>query len=145
MFDFLRSYKAEIRELSTYLTVKWKMKPAYVNAFLDTYKKEVGSALVLCKKRMSAAHKSKDPDQSLAAKSILGQEYAMALVTAAYSGFRKDLKKGKHVGTEVERSIWAILSSRSDIVNQMDPAFGKYIADNFEEKFPGLFAEVFEG
>ena len=120
------------------------MKPAYVNTFLDIYKKEVGSSLVLCKKRMSAARKSLDPDQSLAAKAIIGQEYAMALVTAAYSGFKKDLQKGKYVGTEVEKSIWAILSSRSDIVDQMDPAFGKYIAENFEEKFPKLFDEVFD-
>ena len=144
MFGFLKSYNAEKRELSTYLSQKWKMNPAYANAFLDTYKKEAGSSLVLCKKRMSAARKSLDPDQSLAAKAIIGQEYAMALVTAAYSGFKKDLQKGEYVGTEIEKSIWAILSSRSDIVDQMDPAFGKYIAENFEEKFPGLFDEVFD-
>ena len=144
MFGFFKSYNAETRELSEYLQDNWKMKPTYADAFLDTYKKEVGGSLVLCRKRLAAAQNSSDPDQSHAANTILGQEFPMALVTAAYGGYMSDLRKGKYAGTDVEKSIWAILSTRSDIVDQMDPAFGKHIVKSFEEKFPGLFDEVFE-
>ena len=144
MFGFFKSYEAEIRELSEYLTDDWHMKSIYANAFLDSYKKEVGGSLALCRKRLSAAQNSSDPGQSLAGLSMLGQEFPMALVNAAYSGYMSDLRRGRYVGTVVEKSIWAILSNRSDIVDQMDPAFGRYIDKTFEEKFPGLFDEVFE-
>ncbi len=145
MFGLFRSYNAENRELSEFLLENWKMKPTYADAFLNTYHKEVGGSLVLCRKRLSTAQKSADPGQSHAANTILGQEFPMALVTAAYGGYMNDLRQGKYEGTVVEKSIWAILSTRSDIVDQMDPSLGKHIARSFEEKFPGLFDEVFEG
>ena len=53
-----------------------------------------------------------------------------------------DLRRGKHVGTTVEKAIWAILA-RSDLVEDLDRLFSEYIDDTHEEKFPGLFDEVF--
>jgi hypothetical protein len=55
-----------------------------------------------------------------------------------------DLRRGKHVGTNIELTIWAILSNRSDLIEDFDKSFSKYIYENHEERFPSLFDDVFE-
>ena len=67
----------------------------------------------------------------------------LALVGQAYSAYMADLRRGKHIGTDIEKAIWAILANRSDLVADGDRLFSEYIDDAHEERFPGLFDEVF--
>lgn len=66
-----------------------------------------------------------------------------ALVGQAYTAYMRDLRRGKHVGTAVEKTIWAILANRGDLVADLDRLFSEYIDDTQEELFPELFDEVF--
>ena len=34
-----------------------------------------------------------------------------------------DLRRGRYVGTDIEKAIWAILSNRSDLVGEIDRMF----------------------
>ena len=47
------------------------------------------------------------------------------------------------LGPPLKTAIWAILANRSDLVSDPDRLFSEYIDDTHEERFPGLFDEVF--
>ena len=66
----------------------------------------------------------------------------LAFVAAAYRGYMADLRRGKHVGTDVEKPIWAILDNPSDLLRDLDDGLAEYIGDHAEEKFPTLYGEV---
>lgn len=67
----------------------------------------------------------------------------MAVVAQAYKAYLTDLRSGRHVGTEIESAIWGILANRSDLVSSADPAFAKFIEENWEKNYPNLFTTVF--
>lgn len=144
MFGFGKSYDDEYLELYEYLTQNWEMKPSYAKAFLNAYKKSIGKIFSNGKERMEMLEKSSDPEMRLVRYANLGQEYDFALVGQAYQAYMGDLRRGKHVGTSVEKTIWAILSNRSDLLEETDRALAKFICAKQDEKHPGLFAEVFE-
>ena len=54
-----------------------------------------------------------------------------------------DLRRGNHVGTDVEKVIWAILANKSDFLEAFDRPLSVYINENYEKMFPDLFDEVF--
>lgn len=143
MFGILKSYDEEYLELYEYLTQDWKMKSEYSKAFLNTYKKSIGKILAQGKRRMSMLENSSDPEARIIGFANLGEETTFALVGQAYYAYMGDLRRGKHVGTPVELAIWAILSNRSDLVQTIDRAFGEYIQEKHEERFPNLYEEVF--
>lgn len=143
MFGFGKSYDEEYLEMYEFLTQDWEMKPEYAKPFLTEYKKKIGKILVEGKKRLQMMENSSDPETRLMSYANLGQAPVFALVAQAYNAYMGDLRRGKHVGTPIEKTIWAILSNRSDLVDDIDKAFGKWIYEKHEEKFPGLFEEVF--
>ena len=137
-------------ELLKFLTAKWLMKDHYARAFLDEYR---GSIAKLHKQMISRV------DQVLrhgddAARHMMSLEITAAggmdhllsiiLVTQAYRAYMSDLRRGKHVGTNIELAIWAILSNGSDLVQSFDKFFGRYIQEKYQELFPSLFDDVFD-
>ena len=138
------SYDSEYRELLEYLLDDWKMKPRFAESFLSTYKRSIGKIFQKGKKRMAQMENHPDPSVRLAMFASMGQEQSYALVGQAYQAYMTDLRRGRHVGTDIEKAIWAILSNRSDLVGEIDRAFEKYIDEHYEDKFPDLFDEVFE-
>ena len=143
MLGFFKSYDEEYLELYEYLTQEWAMKAEYAKPFLNTYKKDIGKKLFEGKKRMAILENSSDPEARLISIANSGQEYDFALVGQAYQAYMVDLRRGHHVGTPIEKTIWAILANRSDLVDTVDRALGKWIFEKYNEKFPGLFKEVF--
>ena len=53
-----------------------------------------------------------------------------------------DLRRGKHVGTDVEKAIWAILSNSSELLESIDSGLDQYIQEVEAEKFPDLYEDV---
>jgi hypothetical protein len=142
MFGFGKSYDDEYLELYEYLTQQWDMKPDYARPFLNEYKKSIGKLFSEGKKRMEVLENSSAPEMRLMRYANPGQEYDFALVGQAYQAYMGDLRRGRHVGTPVEKTIWAILANRSDLVETIDRAFARWIDETYEEKFPGLFDEL---
>ena len=138
------SYDSEYQELYEHLVEEWDMKPAYAKPFLDAYKKSVGKKLANGRKQMEKHMGGNDPTLSLAAYANLGQELDFSLVAQAYEAYMTDLRRGRHVGTVVEKTIWAILFNRSDLIETIDRPFQKFIDEKCQQKFPGLLDEAFE-
>lgn len=139
--DWFKSYDEEHAQLFSHLTENWEMKPLYARAFLGAYKKSIGKMLSEGKTRSSKLRKTPDPALSLFAMAYI-DDHDFALVGQAYRGYMTDLPRGKHVGTTVEKAIWAILA-QSDLLEDLDPLFSEYIDDTHAEKFPGLLDAVF--
>ena len=139
--SWFNSYDKEFSELFSHLSEEWQMKPYYcAKAFLDTYKKDIGKMFSKGQKRMSQLR-----DSSPLSFFALGLEAPdLALVGQAYKAFMVDLRRGRHIGTSVEKAIWAILANRSDLVDGLDRGFSSYIDETYEEMFPELFEEVFD-
>ena len=66
-----------------------------------------------------------------------------AVTVQAYFAYMHDLRRGKHVGTLIEKVIWASLVDNLDIVETKDRFFAEYLKEEREKKFPTLFEEVF--
>jgi hypothetical protein len=146
MFGLFRSKERTQQayvELLGYMTQEWRMKERYARTFLDAYRNNVAKIHKEATGRFKAMADS-GPEGHLLSIAHGGTEHAMALVAQAYQGYMGDLRRGKHVDTDVELVIWAILSNRSDLVESFDKAFGNYIYEKHEDKFPRLFDEVFE-
>lgn len=86
-----------------------------------------------------------DPTLSLAAYAEMGQELDYTLVAQAYEAYMIDLRRGRHVGTAVEKAIWVILFNRSDLLESIDRPLQKFVDEKCEQKFPGLLDEAFAG
>lgn len=140
---WFKSYDEEHAELFSHLTENWEMKPLYARAFLNAYKKSIGKMFSEGKIRSSRLRQNPDPALSLFAMAYI-DDRDFALVGQAHRAYMTDLRRGKHVGTTVEKAIWAILANRSDLVEDLDRLFSEYIDDTHEKKFPGLFDEVFQ-
>ena len=139
---WLKSYDEEYVGLLRHLTDHWEMEPYYAKAFLGTYKKSIGKMLAKGRARSERLRNSLDPEASLMAFTLAADE-DLALVGQAYQAYMSDLRRGRHIGTDVEKAIWAILVNRSDLVSDLDKGFGNYIAENHEQEFPRLLDEVF--
>lgn len=139
--SWFKSYDEEYAKLFSHLTENWEMKPLYAKAFLGTYKRSIGKMLSKGKIRSSQLRESPDPELRLSATAYI-DDYEFALVGQAHRAYMNDLRRGKHVGTTVEKAIWAILAA-SDLIEYVDPLFSEYIDDTHEEHFPGLLDEVF--
>jgi hypothetical protein len=139
------SYDSEWTELYQHLVEDWEMKPAYAKPFMDAYRKSVSRKLVNGRRKAEKHMGGNDPMLSLAAFANMGQELDYSLVAQAYEAYMTDLRRGRHIGTPVEKAIWAILYNRSDLIETIDRAFQKYIDEKCDEKFPGLLDEAFEG
>lgn len=144
MFGFGKSYDDEYLELYEHLTQLRGMKPAYAKSFLNAYKKSIGKMFVQGKKRLEGLKIVSDVEMEIMRMLHPGHECDLVLVEQAYAAYLLDLRHGKHVGTQVEKAVWAILYNKLDLVLSFDKAFANYIQENQEKEFPGLFEEVFE-
>ena len=124
--------------LMEYLVEHWHMRTRYASAFLSAYRKEISRTLEDGIKRTEALGIS-----PVAAIAMGDDPRAMAVVAQAYKGYLTDLRSGRHVGTEVEPAIWAILVNRSDLVASVDRGFAKFIDENWEKQHPDLLGKVF--
>ena len=128
-------------ELMEHLVDRAGMRTRFASAFLSAYKDDVS-------KRFEEG--TKRAQQTLAALSRAQQlmfnpseVYDFAIVAQAYMGYMQDLRRGRHVGTDVERAIWALLVTHSDLVEQTDRALANWIAKEHEKQFPNLLEEVY--
>ena len=138
-----RSYKKECNELREYLLSEHiGMRPRYASAFLNVYGRGMA-------KRYRKAAKVSDTimaspqaslPQTIVALDVI--DLNIAFVATAYSAYMADLRRGKRVGTDVEKAIWAILDNRSDLLRNLDKGLAEYINAHAEEKFPTLYGDV---
>jgi hypothetical protein len=132
-------------ELLAYLTDDWEMKGRYAGAFLGAYRRSISKTYAEVIKRYDTIANSGNAELQLMTAAMGGKSDAMdhILVAQAYRGYKDDLRSGKHVGTDVEIAIWAILSNRSDVLERIDKSLARYIDKEQETRFPNLFEEVF--
>ena len=144
--SFFSNYDYECNELRDCLTNDWQMKVRFADAFLATYRKSIGKLYVKGRKRLAKLENHPDPAVRVAFYAQGGEDSARdyALVGQAYNAYMRDLRKGRHVGTDVEKAIWAILANRSDLLEELDRGLARFIDKHEETKFPDLFDEVFE-
>ena len=130
------SYEDEYQELLDYLIndYRWMMKRRYAVAFLNAYRRKIGKRLR--RGRIQASN----IESPLLALELEDLKYPV--VTTAYEAYMIHLRRGKHVGTDVEKVIWAILDNCSGVLEEVDKGFHDYIVENAEKKFPDLYGEV---
>lgn len=144
MFGFGKSYDEEYLELYDHLTKQRGMRSDYAKSFLNTYKKSIGKMFIQGKKRLEALEKVSGSEAKIMRILNPGYECDLVLVEQAYAAYFQDLRHGKHVGTQIEKAIWAILYNKLDLVLSFDKTFANYIQENHEKEFPGLYRDVFQ-
>ena len=145
LFGSKQDTKKAFEELLAYLTDGWDMKGQYAGAFLEAYRRSISKIFAEVMKRYEAIADSGNAELQLMTAAMGGKDDAMdhILVAQAYRGYKDDLRSGKHVGTDVEIAIWAILANKSDVLEQIDKSLARYIDKEQEVRFPNLFEEVF--
>ena len=131
-------------KLFDHLVGDWKMKERYAKSFLDAYKKNITKIYNEGKKKREGFLNSNNLEYRMAAIYATGNENNYVLVAQAHLAYMTDLRRGSHVGDDVELAIWAILYYCSDLFETYDPGFAKYITEETEKKFPELFVTVFK-
>lgn len=129
-------------EFLEFLTEKWQMKPRYAAAFLNAYRTDISVMHEQGLKRLDASIDLSRPENRLLAYQMPDPR-DFALVGQAYKAYLSDLRRGKHVDTDVEVAIWAILCNRSDLLESVDKPLAKYVIENQQTKFPTLFEDAF--
>ena len=140
--SWFSSFDDEYVELLAHLTEHWQMKPSYATTFLLAYKKSIGKMLSEGKRKASQLRSSPSPEAQLFAAAFI-DDHDFALVGQAYKAYMADLRRGRHVGTQIERAIWAILAKRSDLLEDLDRGLANYIDENWSKEFPTLFEDVY--
>jgi len=129
-------------EFLEYCTERWQMKPRFAAAFLNAYRSDISVLHEQGLKRLEASVDLSSPEGRLFALQMPDpRDYA--LVGQAYKAYLSDLRRGKHVDTDVEIAIWAILCNRSDLLESIDRPLSMYVTENQQMKFPTLFEDAF--
>lgn len=124
---------------------EWHMKPRYAGAFMSIYGGGASASLEQGMERTKAILTSMDPaDRLRAIASGDDDPRQFAIAAEAYKAYLTDLRRGKHVGTDVEVAVWAILWNVSHIVETIDRGLATYIVNAQPEKFPDLDLLAFE-
>lgn len=128
-------------ELMEHLIERAGMRARFASAFLSAYRDEISKRLEDGAKRTQ---------QTLATLSRVQQlmfdpsdVYDFAIAGQAYMGYLQDLRRGRHVGTDIELAIWALLVVHSDLVEQTDKALATWIEQQHATQFPDLLEQVF--
>ena len=129
-------------EFLEYVTEKWQMKPRFAAAFLNAYRTDISLMHEQGLKRLDACVGLSKPENRLVAYQMPDPR-DFALVGQAYKAYMNDLRRGKHVDTDVEVAIWAVLCNRSDLLESVDKALAKYVTETQQVKFPTLFEDAF--
>lgn len=130
-------------EFLTYLTKEWHFKDRYAQAFLSAYRADISALHDDGLARLDASFDLSKPENRLLAHQMPDPR-AFALVGQAYRAYLADLSQGKHLGTDVEVAIWAILWNRTDLLSSVDKPLAEYIERDPEQKFAQLFDVAFE-
>lgn len=69
--------------------------------------------------------------------------FDFAIVGQAYMGYLQDLRHGRHVGTDVELAIWALLLNHMDLIEQTDKAVAAFVNREHQKQFPNLLEQVY--
>ena len=142
MFD---SYKEELHALREYLLREIGMRPRYVAAFLRAYGRRMAKRLRKAEHMVQGKGLGRfsTPVDRLGLLAAGVNDLGVGVVATAYRGYMADLRRGKHVGSDVEKAIWAILyECREDELKELDAGLCRYIAEHVEERFPTLYGEV---
>ena len=128
-------------DLLDHMIEEMGIKPRYAAAFLNAYRSTISTNL---ERGIKQTLRMIDgmPGGSLLYHQLPNQ-LTTAIAAQAYNSFLHDLRKGRHVGTDVELATWAILKTENDIFSQFDGALAAYIKANWRSKFPSLMKEVF--
>ena len=128
-------------QLLEHLVEHWGMKTKYASAFLLEYRSQISKLHESGLKNIERLQSSNDPGQRLLA--IASEPLDYALVGQAYQAYMTDLRSGRHISSDIELAIWAILSNRGDLLSSIDRGFHEYIETTRSERFPDLFDKVF--
>lgn len=140
------SYKEELDDLREYLLSETGMRPRYTSAFLSAYGRRMAKRLRKAKqtiqgKGLAGRFTSPADRMGLLAGGVL--DLGVAVVAIAYGSYMGDLRRGKHVGTDVEKAIWAILyEHRDDELSELDAGLAQYIREHVKKKFPMLYDDI---
>ena len=128
-------------DLLDHMIEEMGIKPRYAAAFLNAYRSTISTNL---ERGIKQTLRMIDgmPGGNLLYHQLPNQ-LTTAIAAQAYNSFLHDLRKGRHVGTDVELVTWAILKTENDIFSQFDGALAAYIKANWRSKFPSLMEEVF--
>ncbi|WP_374356446.1 hypothetical protein [Thermomonas sp.] len=128
-------------DLLDHMIEEMGIKPRYAAAFLNAYRSTISTNL---ERGIKQTLRMIDgmPGGNLLYHQLPNQ-LTTAIAAQAYNSFLHDLRKGRHVGTDVELATWAILKTENDIFSQFDSALAAYIKANWRSKFPSLMEEVF--
>ncbi|MCK7545229.1 hypothetical protein MLC59_13760 [Marinobacter bryozoorum] len=137
LFDFLKDYSLEAREIRDYLVNEWGMKDEYANPFVHTYKKNLGQILNQGRAKVASIDPS-SPDSGGFLHAMNENELRFSIVNQAYLAYFRDLRSGKYIKTPVEYAIWAILVKENELISAHNPAFANFVISNAEEKVPFL-------
>jgi predicted DNA-binding protein (UPF0278 family) len=128
-------------DLMEHLVERSGMRARFASAFLSAYKDDVS-------KRFEEG--TRRAEKTLAGASRIEQMmfnpaelYDFTIVAQAYVGYLQDLRRGRHVGTDVELAIWALLVTHIDLVQQTDKGFAGWIDGEFDNRFPKLLETVY--
>ena len=129
-------------EFLEYLTDHWHMKPRFAAAFLNAYRTDISVMLEQGLKRLNESIDLSRPENRLLAYQMPDPR-DFALVGQAYKAYLNDLRRGRHVNTDVEVAIWAMLCNRSDLLESVDKPLAKFVTENQQTMFPTLFEDAF--
>ena len=112
-------------ELMEHLVDRSGMRTRFASAFLSAYRDDVSKRFEDGAKRTQQTLASLTRAQQLMFNP--SDIYDFAIVGQAYMAYMQDLRRGRHIGTDIERAIWALLVNHSDLLEQSDKALASYI------------------
>lgn len=128
-------------ELMEHLVERSGMRTRFASAFLSAYRNDVSKRLEEGNKRTHETLKTLSRAQQLMFNPA--DVFDFAIVGQAYMGYLQDLRHGRHVGTEVELAIWALLVNHIDLLEQTDKALAVWVEQEHEKQFPNLLEQVY--
>jgi hypothetical protein len=133
-------------EMMDLLIMEERIWARFAVPFLDAYRSAISRAMKDLEQREKTITSDAytDPEARLAYfATFYGRLPELALVNVAYQAYMSDLKGGKYIGSPIEKMIWVIVSRWSDLTSTVNPDFAQYIERKMDERFPGLYDEVF--
>lgn len=128
-------------ELMEHLIEHSGMKTRFASVFLSAYRNDISKRLEEGSKSTFETLKTLSRVEQLMFNPA--NVFDFAIVGQAYMGYLQDLRHGRHVGTEVELVIWALLVNHIDLVEQTDKALAMWIQKEHEKQFPNLLEQVY--
>ncbi len=128
-------------DLLEYAVDNFGMRTRYASAFLYAYRAPISKLHDKGLKNLEHIKTHGNSEQRMIA--IMSEPEAFALVGQAYQAYLGDLRRGKHVNSEVELAVWGVLLKRVDLLETIDRGLANFIRTEQPERFPNLVDEVF--